>query len=198
MSKSICHLHRIVVTLLLLVIAAGGTGTAYVLLYSDSQSRQYAGPTSLTGQLLTQWSAWLNMQIGIHGSEIAGISIGVTVLALGLIWLELRTLARPLPRLVLSRGGLGEVAIHLDQISRLAQREAENVSGVREVETTAHTLRDGINVRQKVSIEPEMAYMPLAEQVQQRVKKSLEHHLGFPVRSVEVMLQHASLRKGLI
>ena len=90
------------------------------------------------------------------------------------------------------------MAINLDQISRLAQREAEHVSGVREVETTAHTLKDGINVKQKVSVEPEMAYMPLAEQVQQRVKKSLEHHLGFPVTSVEVLLQHASLRKSVI
>jgi uncharacterized alkaline shock family protein YloU len=198
MSKAVCHLHRAVITLLLLVIAAGGAGSAYVLVYSHSRGGDYAGPSSLTTRLLTQSTGWLQTQIGSHGGVISSVSIGIVVLTLFFVWLELRTVVRPLPRLVLSRGSLGQVAINLDQISRLAQREAERVSGVREVETVAQTHKGGIDVKQTVSVEPEMAYMPLAEQVQQRVKKSLEHHLGFPVASVEVLLQHASLRKSVI
>jgi uncharacterized alkaline shock family protein YloU len=198
MSKAICHLHRAVVTVLLAAVAAGAAGTAYVLVSSRSSTGEYAGPSSLTTRLLAQWSVWLGTQVELHGATICAISIAVAMVALGLIALELRTVVRPLPKLVLSRGGLGEVAINLDQISRLAQREAEHVLGVREVETTARTLRGGINVKQKVSVEPEVAYSPLAEQVQLRVKKSLEHHLGFPVASVEVLLQHSSLRKSVI
>lgn len=198
MSKASCHLHRALITLLLAAAAVGAAGIAYVLLYSRSVTGAYAGPSSLTTQLLTKWGGWLSIQAGLHGAAISAVSIGVALLALCFIWLELRTVVRPLPRLVLSRGSLGEVAINLDQISRLAQREAEHVSGVREVETIAQTNKGGIDVKQKVSVEPEMAYMPLAEQVQQRVKKSLEHHLGFPVASVEVLLQHASLRKSVI
>ncbi len=198
MSKASCHLHRALVTLALAAAAVGATGIAYILLYSRSINGEYAGPSSLTTQLLTRWSGWLSFEAGLHGLAISGISICIALLALFCIWLELRTVVRPLPRLILSRGSLGEVAINLDQISRLAQREAEHVSGVREVETVAQTHKGGIDVKQKVSVEPEMAYMPLAEQVQQRVKKSLEHHLGFPVASVEVLLQQASLRKSVI
>lgn len=198
MSKASCHLHRALVTLLLASVAVGATGIAYLLLYSRSIEGEYAGPSSLTTRLLTSWSGWLSIQAGLHGAAVGAISIVVALLALCFIWLELRSVVRPLPRLILSRGTLGEVAINLDQISRLAQREAEHVSGVREVETIAQTHKGGIDVKQKVSVEPEMAYMPLAEQVQQRVKKSLEHHLGFPVASVEVLLQQASLRKSVI
>ena len=213
MAKAMCQLHRVVVTLLLAVTAAGSAGTAYVLLDSRSRTGQYAaqglpdagsaalpntGSASLTTHVLAQGSAWLNTQLLLHGGVVLAVAFVVLLAALLLLWLELRTVVRPLPRLVLSSGGLGEVAINLDQISRLAQREAEHVSGVREVETVAHALKGGINVKQKVSVEPEMAYLPLAELVQQRVKKSLEHHLGFPVASVEVLLQHASLRKSVI
>ena len=198
MSKASCHLHRALMTLVLAAIAAGAMGTAYVLLYSRSVNGEYAGPSSLSTLLISRWSGWLSIQAGLHGAVVSSIGIGIAVLALCFIWLELRTVVRPVPRLILSRGGMGEVAINLDQISRLAQREAEHVSGVREVETIAQTHKSGIGVKQNVSVEPEMAYMPLAEQVQQRVKKSLEHHLGFPVASVEVLLQHASLRKSVI
>ena len=48
MSKSICHLHRAIVSIMLLAVAAGGAGTAYVLLSSRSQTGQYAGPATLT------------------------------------------------------------------------------------------------------------------------------------------------------
>lgn len=198
MSKTMCHLHRVVVTVLLAAFAAGSAGIAAALLFSRSQTGHFAGPASLLTQWLAHASIWLNAEVALHAGAICGISLAVAVLALAAAWLELRTFARPRPRLVLSRGGLGEVAINLDQISSLAQRETEHVSGVREVETSAHALKDGINVKQTVSVEPEMAYMPLAEQVQQRVKRSLEHHLGFPVARVEVLLQHASLRKSVI
>lgn len=198
MSKAMCHLHRVIVTILLLLALASGAGTAFALLYSRSKTGTFAGPSSLTSHWLTQSATWLDRQAGLQPGAILGVSILLAVLALAFLWLELRPFAQARPRLVLSRGGLGEVTVNLDQISRLAQREAEHVSGVREVETSTHTLKNGINVKQKVSVEPEMAYLPLAEQVQRRVKQSLEHHLGFPVASVEVLLQHASLRKSVI
>jgi uncharacterized alkaline shock family protein YloU len=102
------------------------------------------------------------------------------------------------PQLVLSRGHLGQVAISLDQIGILAQHEAESVEGVREVRTVAQAHKAGINVQQTVAVEPEQPLPALAEQIQQRVKQSLEYHLGFPVAAVRVQLQQASLSKALL
>ncbi len=64
-----------------------------------------------------------------------GFGISIAALALRFFWLELRAVVRPVPWLNLSRGGMGEFAINLDQISRLAQREAEHISGKREFKT---------------------------------------------------------------
>jgi uncharacterized alkaline shock family protein YloU len=119
------------------------------------------------------------------------------LLSLFLLWIELRhVLAQP--QLVLSRGHLGQVAISLDQIGILAQHEAESVEGVREVRTVAQAHKAGINVQQTVAVEPEQPLPALAEQIQQRVKQSLEYHLGFPVAAVRVQLQQASLSKALL
>jgi uncharacterized alkaline shock family protein YloU len=194
MRHTRCWIYRVAVTILLAGIAVTSGAAAVVLIASRVQTGSFAGSTALTTQLETEGAAWLNGQLDPHGGGVAATLVLLMLAALGLLFLELRRISVT-PRLVLSRGALGEVAINLDQIGKLAQHEAEHVLGVREVETSAHSHKAGIAVKQRVAVEPEVAFAPLAEQVQQRVKQSLEYHLGFPVAGVQILLQHAPIRK---
>jgi uncharacterized alkaline shock family protein YloU len=189
-----CWIDRVAVSVLLAGIAVTSGLAAFVLIDSRVRTGAFAGGTATTNQLARQGVAWFNAEFGLHGGVVAAALTLLMLAALGLLSIELRRLTVT-PRLVLSRGGLGEVAIHLDQISKLAQHEAEHVLGVREVETSAHSDKAGIAVKQRVAVEPEVAFAPLAEQVQQRVKQSLEYHLGFPVAGVQILLQHAPISK---
>jgi uncharacterized alkaline shock family protein YloU len=134
----------------------------------------------------------------LHPGEIIYISLTIEALTAFFLWLELRGLVRRRPRLVLSRGTLGKVVISMDQVGLLAQHETEAIEGVREVHTFATSRKTGVEVRQTVAIEIDRQLPVVAEQIQQRVKQSLEYHLGFPVIGVQVALQRTSLSKAVV
>ncbi len=139
----------------------------------------------------------LHASLILHSAEAFCVTLVVALMAALFLWLELRHLLRRKPRLVLSRGNLGEVAISLDQVGMLAQYEAETVDGVREVHTIAEPGKHGVQVRQTVAVEANRQLPSLAEEIQERVKRSLEYHLGFPVASVQVALRQSSITKTL-
>ena len=198
MSKSICHLYRAVVALVLLLLGAAAAAVAGILFTTRAGRGVWSGPGTQSTAWLQRADTWLAMQPLLHGTAIAAAALGIALLAWLLLAFVVRSMVQRTPRLVLSRGGLGEVAIDMRQVGMLAQHEAELVSGVREVDTAAESGKAGIDVQQTIAIEPEIAFAPLAEQVQQRVKRSLEFHLGFPVARVQVLLRHTAMRKGPI
>jgi uncharacterized alkaline shock family protein YloU len=193
------HFNRVLVIAFLLVLAAGslslGAAVAADLIHgSGFTSGSAAG---VVAHAIDSLAAGAHAWLATHALAALGLGATVALLSLFLLWIELRhVLAQP--QLVLSRGHLGQVAISLDQIGILAQHEAESVEGVREVRTVAQAHKAGINVQQTVAVEPEQPLPALAEQIQQRVKQSLEYHLGFPVAAVRVQLQQASLSKALL
>lgn len=198
MSKTRSCLRRAVVLLLLLVIAAVAAGTAGTLIADRVYTGARPGADTCSARFVGEASGVIIRELTLHRGRILAIVLGIAVISFALLWLELRDVIRRQSRLVLSRGAMGMIAINLDQIGLLAQREAEYVSGVREVETATHSRKDGLDVQQTIAVEPEVAFGPLAERVQQKVKQSLEFHLGFPVARVEVLLRRASLRKNVI
>ncbi len=198
MSKTMCSLSRALLLLELLVGGAATAATTTVLVASRIRSGVWAGPGTTTETLIERAAQWLVRQTTMHGAAIAAIAAGVAILALVLLVLSVRSAVQRAPRLILSSGSLGVVAVDLKQVGLLAQHEAERVQGVREVDTTAESDKSGLAIQQTIAIEPEMAFASLAEQVQQRVKQSLEFHLGLPVMRVQVLLRHTNMSKGPI
>ena len=199
MSNAIDHVHRAAVILLLLAIGsvslAGGSALGYDLLHAGS-SAAGAG-TGILSRAVDSAAGRVHIVLSLHALPLLGALGAVTVGTLCLLWLELRG-AVSQPQLILSRGHLGQIAISLKHVGVLAQREAEHVAGVREVRTATHAGKAGIEVQQTISVEPQHQLPALAEQIQHRIKQSLEYHLGFPVKTVRVQLQQASLSKALL
>jgi uncharacterized alkaline shock family protein YloU len=170
---------------------------AFVAIRSSWQAHAGIGRLGYVTQLEAESASWLNRLLLEHGVAVAALLAASLSLSVALLAAELRGLITP-PRLIISRGALGEVAIAVDQVGKLAQREAEHVSGVREVKTAAHSRRAGIAVRQQIAVEPQVVFAMVAAQVQERVKQSLEHHLGLPVHSVQVALHPTGMRKTVL
>lgn len=197
MGSTKCWVSRSIAILGLVAGAGIASAAAGLLVESWWREKGGAGRLASVTQLETSGEAWLNGLLLAHGAVVTLLLACFTLLCLGLLTLEFCQLAVT-PRLVLSRGALGDVTIRVDQVGKLAQREAEHVSGVREVKTSAQAGRAGIVVRQQIVVEPQFVFAMLAAQVQERVKQSLEHHLGLPVNRVQVMLQPTPMRKAVL
>ena len=197
MLNAMNHLNRAIVTLLLLAISILGLSLGIALVHDLLSGRGINSGSDLSGLALNSVMEYTHRLLILHGWLVAGVSVIVAVLAALLLWGELKNVVAS-PQLILSRSHLGQVAISLDQVGILAQHEAETIPGVREARTVAESKKAGIEVQQMIAVEPKQLLPALAEEIQQRVKRSLEYHLGFPVVAVRIQLQQASLSKALL
>jgi uncharacterized alkaline shock family protein YloU len=196
--KALHGVHRFIVILVLCILFLIASIIIRTMLYDLFSGYHFASGAGMMHSSIDIAARRLHALLVLHSSEVFAITLAIAVVAAFLLWLELRHLLRRKPTLILSRGSLGEVAISLDQVGLLAQHEAEAIEGVREVHTIAESRKAGVKVRQIVAIEVDRQLPALAEEIQQRVKRSLEYHLGFPVIGVQVALQRTSLGKAVL
>jgi hypothetical protein len=198
MTNFIHHLHRGIVLVLLAALFAASAGTTWAIAHDLVLGTGLVGGHGLVAYSIAAVSHATAAALAGHVRLSLAVLVGVALVSAVLLWAELRWIFRSKPRLILSRGGMGEVAISMDQVGLLAQHEAERIDGVREVQTSAETGKQGLQVQQIIAVEPDRQLPALAEEIQQKVKRSLEYHLGFPVDSVRVALQRASISKALL
>jgi uncharacterized alkaline shock family protein YloU len=197
-TRGIHHLHRAVVLLLLAGCCAASVTTAVAIVHDLTLGTGLARGRGLVAHAMAATGATVTRVLTEQRNACLGVLAAIAIVSAILLWIELLSMLRSKPRLVLSRGSMGEVAISMEQVGLLAQHEAEHVEGVREVQTIAGSSKQGLLVQQTIAVEPDRQLPKLAEEVQQRVKQSLEYHLGYPVNSVRVALQRASISKALL
>lgn len=198
MSKSLGVLYGSATALLLGLVVASSTAVGGMLVATRATNGVWGGPGTRVSVAVDTAADWLAQQAAMHGAVILAAALAFALISLLLLLVMARHAFRRAPRLLLSRGTIGDVSVDLEQVGLLAQHEAERVTGVREVRTNASSTRSGLSVEQTVAVESEASFTTLAEQIQQRVKRSLEHHLGLPVATVRVLMRHTTLSRPLL
>jgi uncharacterized alkaline shock family protein YloU len=135
------------------------------------------------------------VQLDPPGRARAIIASAVALLlAIVLAFLELLP-ARRDTRLVVKQDALGRVTVTQDVVRELVRREAGLTAGIMEVHPRLDVDNRGLGLRIqcRVSVDPTASLPELTEQFQERVKASIEHHLGRPVAEVSVNTQLAPL-----
>jgi hypothetical protein len=122
-----------------------------------------------------------------------GISIVVFLVGLLLLFLELRPGPREEPRITLKQDGLGRVTVARAGVRELVDREAGRVAGVMEVRSRVEEDPAGLRILCRISVDPTGSVPEMTQELQERLKAVVEHHLGRPVADVSVDAQVAPL-----
>lgn len=148
---------------------------------------------------LTQ-SSWLFARLQAADAfaaqyQVTLILICLVIMALGLMLLyyELRPASMSEPRLVLQQEALGKMTVSLAGVRELASHAARQVAGVIEATTKVKAKAKGLRILSRVSVEPSAKLVDLGEQIQKRIKATLEENLGYPVANVSVKAQLSPL-----
>ena len=120
-------------------------------------------------------------------------SIVLLLVGLLLLFLELRPEPRAAPRITLKEDGLGRVTVARDGVRELADREAGRVAGVMTVRSQVEEDPTGLRILCRISVDPASSVPEMTQELQQRLKAVVEHHLGLPVAQVSVDAQVAPL-----
>ncbi len=126
-------------------------------------------------------------------SWAVGVSIVLFLLALLLLFIELRPGPRAAPRIILREDGLGRVTMARDGVRELADREAGRVAGVMRVRSQVQEEPTGLRILCRISVDPSSNVPEMTQELQERLKTAVEHHLGLAVTQVSVDAQVAPL-----
>lgn len=173
---------------LVTVVVLLATGTAAVLLVLLA-----TGLVPVTRLATGAWSATVLAPIpALQGAALAwtvAIGIAGAILAALLLALEIRSLTRPAPRLVLSEGTSGRVSVTIDSLRELSTREALEIAGVRDARARVRANGTGVHIDCGVVVDGVAPLPQLAGEVQRRVATRLEHAIGEPIAAVSVAAQ---------
>lgn len=124
-----------------------------------------------------------------------GICIALIVLGLVLLFFELKPAHRE-PRMTLKQDELGRVTVARNGVVALLNREATRVPGVMEGHAQFDDKDGQLRIRERILVDPTAELPVVVETVRERIKESVEHHLGRPVTSVSVDAQLKPLQDG--
>jgi hypothetical protein len=124
------------------------------------------------------------------------VGVGVVLLLGGLLllFLELRPGPREAPRITLKQDGLGRVRVARAGVRELVDREAGRVAGVMQVRSHVEENAAGLRILCRLSVNPTASVPEMTQELQERLKAVVEHHLGRPVAEVSVDAQVAPLK----
>jgi hypothetical protein len=122
-----------------------------------------------------------------------GVCLALVVLALVLLFLELRPGPREAHRITLKDDEMGRVTVALDGLRQLADREAARIEGVTRAESRVEEQPPGLRVSCRVSVDPECSVPDMTQKLRERLKTAVEHHVGLVVTTISVDAQVAPL-----
>lgn len=134
----------------------------------------------------------------------AAILIALVVAAIGLAVLVIE-LWGPVGRLfrrrtdkryVVRRDALGQVTVERSMVRNVVQHEAEAVPGVLHAEPGVRDGKDGLHLSTRASLAWDTDAPGTGQILQERIKESVQTHLGLPVAEVDVTAQTAPLPKA--
>ncbi|HEX9058711.1 MAG TPA: alkaline shock response membrane anchor protein AmaP [Clostridia bacterium] len=85
---------------------------------------------------------------------------------------------------------IGEIKISIDTLESIVLAASRKLTGVRESKASVQNTVDGITVTVKAVVMPDINIPLLSEDIQNRVKKSIEESAGINVRDVRVLVEN--------
>jgi uncharacterized alkaline shock family protein YloU len=153
--------------------------------------------------ILALYSALRAVALLRGASGNAAILIGLVVAIVGLAALGLE-LWGPLglllhrsrdKRYLIRRDALGQVTVERSMVRDVVQHEAQLVPGVLHAEPSVKDGKDGLHVSTRASLAWDADTPSTGQILQERIKESVQTHLGLPVAEVHVTAQTAPLPK---
>jgi hypothetical protein len=122
-----------------------------------------------------------------------GVSLALVVLALLLLMLEVWPRSRAQRRITLKDDEIGRVTVALDGVRKLVEREAGRVGGIERARAHVELVPTGLQLACQILVDPSCSVPSMTDELRQRLKASVEHHVGLTVTQVSVDAQVAPL-----
>ncbi len=122
------------------------------------------------------------------GPRIAMFLISLLFFILSLMFLLSGVRSNKDKKAVSKHTNIGEVRISLNSIENIALNASRKANGVRDTKAFVKKVEDTVSIILKLVVLPDLSIPAISEDVQMRVKKSVEESSGINVRDVKVVV----------
>jgi uncharacterized alkaline shock family protein YloU len=120
--------------------------------------------------------------------RIAVFAVALVFFALSIMFLLSGVRSSKDKKAVSKHTNIGEISISLNSIENIAINASKKTNGVRETKTLVRKSDNGVEIEIRLVVMPDMSIPVITEDVQQRVKKSIEDTAGVIVKAVRVVV----------
>lgn len=120
---------------------------------------------------------------------VLGLAIALLVVALILLILGLRS-SKKVGNAVLKGSEYGEVLISITAVENMVLRVVQQTQGIKDVSRQVLFTPDGLVVRVRIRVMPDIALPGLISELQSKIKEYLEEITGIVVHEVKVMVEN--------
>lgn len=124
-----------------------------------------------------------------------GVIVLVTVIALALLWLELRRERTPAVRVQLASGG--QAAVTADSVARRLAWHVDQLADVISVQPVVKTRGSGVDVHLDLETAPVVDVPMKTEEVMAVTRDVIEQQMGLQLRNLKVEIRHAPFPETL-
>jgi len=114
--------------------------------------------------------------------------IGLIFFAMSITFLLSGVRSNKDKKAVSKQTNIGEIRISLNSIENVAINASKRSNGVKESKTLVRKADDGVEIEVRIVVMPDLSIPVISEEVQNRVKKSVEEASGIAVRNVKVIV----------
>ncbi len=122
------------------------------------------------------------------GMRIALFIVAMIFFALSIMFLLSGVRSNKDKKAVSKHTNIGEIRISLNSIENIASNASKRCNGIKESKTLVKKAEDGVDIEVRVIVMPDISIPVISEEVQGRVKKSVEDASGITVRNVRVIV----------
>ena len=122
------------------------------------------------------------------GPRVAMFLIALLFFILSLMFLFSGMKSNKDKKAVSKHTNIGEVRISLNSIENIALNASRKANGVRDTKAYVKRLEDSVAVSIKMVVMPDMNIPAISDDVQERVKKSVEESSGINVKEVKIIV----------
>lgn len=123
------------------------------------------------------------------GPRIATFIIALLFFILSLMFLLSGVKSNKDKKAVSKHTNIGEVRISLNSIENIALNASRKVNGVRDTRAFVKKIEEDVAVSIKLVVMPDINIPAVSEDVQERVKRSVEESSGINVKEVKVIIE---------
>jgi uncharacterized alkaline shock family protein YloU len=120
--------------------------------------------------------------------RVAVFIIALVFFALSIMFLLSGVRSSKDKKAVSKHTNIGEIRISLNSIENIASNASKRSNGIKESKTLVKKAEDGVDIEVRVVVMPDISIPVISEEVQGRVKKSVEDASGIAVRNVRVIV----------